>query len=354
MLGFRAVVGGCAATCAVVALGPFGGGASASQLPRGCTGGGQRVVVARSPQAVVTRITWLGSGDVRHQVVVRRLARDRAHHEARRRLRRHDPGQLRPRMRRLPPRSRSPGAMSPTSTGRWTTTAWASTRSASSTPRSGTMVVNANADGSLYSTQLCIVKLVLNSRGDVAWDQQRARARVRCLDGGLRAPSWPAHDHTRHGEVKGRLDNSRSPTARSVGSTTGSRTRRGQLTRVRRRRRRRLDVLCSRGLRRPPTREGPASADLRTSRRAAAPPSTPGQAVPRPDPLRGQRRNAAARGAPDSIRGTSCTRAFRAGSGLASAPGRSSSEWRFCCSGSRSHFSDRGSARSATSWWSGS
>jgi hypothetical protein len=35
--------------------------------------------------------------------------------------------------------------------------------------RSGTIVVNADADGSLSDTQLCIVKLVLNSHGDVAW-----------------------------------------------------------------------------------------------------------------------------------------------------------------------------------------
>ncbi len=34
---------------------------------------------------------------------------------------------------------------------------------------SGRMVVNAGADSSLYDTQGCIVKIVLNSRGEVAW-----------------------------------------------------------------------------------------------------------------------------------------------------------------------------------------
>ncbi len=99
------------------------------------------------------------------------------------------------------------------------TTAWASTRSASSTLARDDGRER-NADGSLYDSQLCIVKLVLNSRGDVAWHQQRARARVRCLDGGLRAPSRPAHI-TLATASPGPIGRSRSPTARSVARRRG-------------------------------------------------------------------------------------------------------------------------------------
>ena len=168
MLGLRAVAGGCAATCAVVALLPVSGGASASQLPRGCPGRGQRVIVARSSQVVVTRITSTGSGGVRQRLWCA--------------------GWLS--TGRTTKLGDGYGGTTPANCGRGCAFA-AQVQIAGRyvayidrsldhysmgvdsisefDARSGTMVVNANADGSLYDTQLCIVKLVLNSRGDVAW-----------------------------------------------------------------------------------------------------------------------------------------------------------------------------------------
>ena len=118
--------------------------------------------------------------------------------------------------------------------------------------------------------------------------------------------------------------------------------------RVRRRRRRRLDVLCSRGLRRPPTREGPASADLQNVAACR---------LPRHRRLvqlflglilygvsdatlllAGLRTRSVGRPAPGPFTPI----------GLPSAPGRSSPAWSSCSSGSPLR-QRRGSARSATS-----
>jgi hypothetical protein len=168
MLGLRAVAGGCAASCAVLALVPFSGGASASQFLRRCTGGGQRVVVARSPQTVVTRITSTGSSAGPQRLwcadwlpTGRTTKLDDGYGGT-------TPANCR--------RGCTFAAQIQTA-GRYVAYIYRSLDHYSMgvdsisefDARSGTIVVNADADGSLSDTQLCIVKLVLNSHGDVAW-----------------------------------------------------------------------------------------------------------------------------------------------------------------------------------------
>lgn len=169
MLRLRAVAGGCAAICALAALVTFSGGASATQLPGGCSAVGQRVVVARSPWVVVSRITPpTRSGDGRQRLWCADWLPTGRTTEL-------DDGY---------------GATTPTRCGLGCAFAgqvhiagryvayiyreWDHYDSGLDSisefdARSGRMIVNPDTDQSLSDAQACIVKLVLNSRGDVAW-----------------------------------------------------------------------------------------------------------------------------------------------------------------------------------------
>ena len=168
MRALSAVAGGSAVACAVVALVTFGGGAAASQVPRGCARSGQRLVVARSPRIVVTRITSAGSGDGPQRLWC-------ADWLPKRRTTKLDDGfggttltgcgyscafvaqiQLAGRYIAYIYREGDHYGTGVDSISEFDAV-------------SGLMVVNANSDNSLYDTQGCIVKLVLNGRGDVAW-----------------------------------------------------------------------------------------------------------------------------------------------------------------------------------------
>jgi hypothetical protein len=167
MLGFRAVPGGCAVICALAALAAFSGGAAAGQSPRGCAAAGQRVIVARSPRVVVSRITRVRSDGPERVWCADWVASGRTT--------KLDDGY---------------GGTTPQTCGfgcdfaaqlqiagryvayiyrEWDHYDSGTDSIAEFDAQSGRMVVNAVSDNSLYDTQACVVKLVLNSRGDVAW-----------------------------------------------------------------------------------------------------------------------------------------------------------------------------------------